>query len=360
MRLVMVQLDRHGLSLRRKAKCLGTDFGPLKTLNATVLSKYLREGATHFGTSESFLRSIHVTIFCAQITIHLRFVSRFWRRSCLPMSTIKEKKRGSMYQKIYLFMSYLCISFFVLGASAQTVTTNGGTTNTVPKFSGATTVVNSAVTENNGQVGIGTTNPQATLHVSGNNTPGVLVEAQDSVLLGTAVCCGAGPTGSSIGSSAGWSSFYNGMFLDSNGTAAGASAGSQINTTVPSWRMALGSGTNEWPGGDNFVVARVPAGGNYAAPAILLKVDNGGLLHTSGGLIFPDGSKQTTALPAKTVAVCGQTGSACVGGCNICPSGFTGTNVGAPCQVTSDTGSCSQPVVNSSNSVGVCAVCRPQ
>jgi hypothetical protein len=199
--------------------------------------------------------------------------------------------------------------FAGLCATAQTVTTNGGATNSVPKFSTATTIINSAVTENNGQVGIGTTNPQATLHVSGNNVPGVIVEAQDSLRLGTTVCCGAGPTGSSIGSSAGWSSFYNGMYLNSNGTS-GGTGGAQLNTTVPSWRMALGSGTNEWPGGDNFVVARVPAGGNYAAPSILLSVNNTGQIKVAGGVDATGGGLK----------------HARAGGCN---GGSTG-----PCSVT--------------------------
>jgi hypothetical protein len=205
------------------------------------------------------------------------------------------------------------------------------------------------------------------------------VEAQDSLQLGTTVCCGAGPTGSSIGSNAGWSSFFNGMYLNSNGTAAGGSGGAQINTTVPSWRMALGSGTNEWPGGDNFVVARVPAGGNYAAPSILLKVDAGGALHSAGGIVFPDGSLQTKAQvagpqgpkgdpgpqgpagPGSTSAVCAQNNSS---GANcscavrlvaqlFAPFGATSTS----CTVTSNTGSCSAS--GGPNSSGACCVCAP-
>ncbi|HEV2962873.1 MAG TPA: hypothetical protein VG649_13670 [Candidatus Angelobacter sp.] len=187
-------------------------------------------------------------------------------------------------QRVSLFT--ICTIFFALGpAVAQTtVTTPGGSTNSVPKFSGSSTIVNSAITENNGQVGIGTTNPQATLHVSGNNAPGAIIEAQDSLLFGSIVCCGAGPTGSSIGSSGGWSSFFNGAYFNSNGTATGGAGGAQLNSAVPSWRMALGSGTNEWPGGDNFVIARVPAGGNYAAPSILLSVNNSGQVKVAGGV----------------------------------------------------------------------------
>lgn len=52
-------------------------------------------------------------------------------------------------------------------AAAQTVTTSGGTTNAVPKFSGSTSLVNSAITEANGNVGIGVSNPSVPLEVSG-------------------------------------------------------------------------------------------------------------------------------------------------------------------------------------------------
>jgi hypothetical protein len=54
-------------------------------------------------------------------------------------------------------------------AMAQTtVTTTGGTANSVPKFSGSTTLVNSAITESSGNVGIGTSSPSQALVVNGN------------------------------------------------------------------------------------------------------------------------------------------------------------------------------------------------
>jgi hypothetical protein len=223
-----------------------------------------------------------------------------------------------------------CVIFFALGgAVAQTtVTTTGGTTNSIPKFSGAATVVNSVVTEVNGKVGINNTTPQRTFDVQGDasngygvsnfhssvlmgmdNTQGatlfvngpIIAQFQESLLYGTGACCntgGLGNTGgSSLGSTAGFSSSYNGAYFNANGTADGdGNVGHQINTSVPSWRMALGSGTAEWPGGDNFVVARVPAGGNYLAPSILFRVNSSGFAKVAGGVTFPDGSTQTTAI----------------------------------------------------------------
>lgn len=55
-----------------------------------------------------------------------------------------------------------------MGAIAQqAVTTTGGTANAVPKFSGAATLVNSAITESSGKVGIGVGNPASALDVQG-------------------------------------------------------------------------------------------------------------------------------------------------------------------------------------------------
>lgn len=79
-----------------------------------------------------------------------------------------------MSQKACSYITYLCISFFVAAAAAQTVTTNGGSTNSIPKFSSATTIVNSAITENNGNVGIGTTNPGTTLAIQATNASAFL------------------------------------------------------------------------------------------------------------------------------------------------------------------------------------------
>ena len=160
-----------------------------------------------------------------------------------------------------------------------------GTDNFIAKFvDNSGTLGNSDIFDSSGLVGIGTTNPQATLHIAGNNSPGLLVEAQDSILFGTTVCCGAGPTGSSLGSSAGWSGAYNGVFLNSNGTATGAADGAQVNTSLPSWRMALGSGTSEWLGGDNFAIGRVAAGGTYGSPSVLFSVNNAGKIKVAAGV----------------------------------------------------------------------------
>jgi len=51
----------------------------------------------------------------------------------------------------------LCVALLTINGAVQaqtTVTTNGGTANAIPKFSGNATLVNSAITESNGNVGV--------------------------------------------------------------------------------------------------------------------------------------------------------------------------------------------------------------
>lgn len=83
----------------------------------------------------------------------------------------------------------LSFALLTIGAGAQTaVTTTGGTANTIPVYSGSSTIVNSAITQSNGNIGIGTTapNPSFDLTASGNgiftsnsaNNSGVYITGQ--------------------------------------------------------------------------------------------------------------------------------------------------------------------------------------
>ncbi len=58
----------------------------------------------------------------------------------------------------------IMIGLTALGARAQTVT-GSGTTNKIPKFTGSSTIGDSVITEDGGNIGIGTTNPDSTLRV---------------------------------------------------------------------------------------------------------------------------------------------------------------------------------------------------
>lgn len=66
----------------------------------------------------------------------------------------------------------LMLGFALFGTSIclaqQAVITSGGSVSQIPKFSGNATIVNSVITEANGNVGIGTTNPTQPLQVNGS------------------------------------------------------------------------------------------------------------------------------------------------------------------------------------------------
>lgn len=71
---------------------------------------------------------------------------------------------------------YFAIVFLIMaGISATAQITGSGTTNNVPKFTGSTTVGDSAITESGGNVGIGTTTPGDKLVVDGGITSGKIL-----------------------------------------------------------------------------------------------------------------------------------------------------------------------------------------
>jgi hypothetical protein len=60
-----------------------------------------------------------------------------------------------------------CLAAVLPAVTQTTVTTSGGTANSIPKFTGSSTIGDSAITENGGNVGIGTSTPVAKLEVAG-------------------------------------------------------------------------------------------------------------------------------------------------------------------------------------------------
>ncbi len=95
--------------------------------------------------------------------------------------------------------------------ATATVTTTGGTTNKVAKFSGANTIVNSILYDNGTEVGIGTTAPSATLTVDGTMTVN-----GTSTLNGQVVLPATGKATASKGYNSQFLKFYTSVYNSSS------------------------------------------------------------------------------------------------------------------------------------------------
>src|SRR5437660_7579401 len=73
-------------------------------------------------------------------------------------------KRHLQWMAIGLFLCIIAATRSQ-GQTTPVTTTNGGTPNAVPKFTGTSSIENSAIVESGGNVGVGTSNPASKLTV---------------------------------------------------------------------------------------------------------------------------------------------------------------------------------------------------
>lgn len=200
--------------------------------------------------------------------------------------TEKEKVRIKMQLKRLQLVFWMVLS--AASASAQTAVTGTGTSGVVPVFNGTSTVTNSIITQSGGKVGIGTTMPDANINIVGSGDPSTFNALRfDSAF---------GPIS--------WGITANSVDL--------------WGTTLWSWQpntsnnggnlaFATGQGTTIAP--NNNIRMLIDHNGNVGigttSPTQLLEVNgnakvDGTLTVTgTGGVFFPDGTKQTTAfIPA--------------------------------------------------------------
>jgi len=118
------------------------------------------------------------------------------------MRTTKMRTINSTPVCKVLFLA-ACFVFTLVHAGAQTVTTPGGSTNNVPKFSSSSTIVNSAISENNGNLQVPTNK-----YFGGFTDPNNL--ADGGYLNFTGMCCSIDGTHSGYGAWLNYNGFFNG------------------------------------------------------------------------------------------------------------------------------------------------------
>jgi hypothetical protein len=196
---------------------------------------------------------------------------------------------------VFVVISLLIAALTITAAAQTQVTTDGsGQTNQVPKFSGSATIIGSAITENNGNVGIGTTNPQAKLQVANS-------DASTNNWIGVSAIGSGSLAGFILGGANGL--FTGGDYWD-------------IYQMQGNLKTLYFDGPNPNVTGNPQLVL-LQAGGNVGigttAPAYPLDV--AGYLRTTGGIVFPNGTIQTTAAASGGGTITGVTaGTGLTGG----------------------------------------------
>jgi len=181
-----------------------------------------------------------------------------------------------------LLFSFLALT---IHAAAQTPVTNNNDGNSaapysgagyVPVYTGSSTLGNSVITQSGGNVGIGTTVPWQKLEVDG----GSIYVANGSISLSA----GSGSTYESQLSTA-----YNYPYIDTYlDSIAGTAYEGRLHFRTNSGGGAMADRLIIDGSTGNVGIGTTNPGANY-------KLDVAGQIHTSAGVVFPDGNIQTVA-----------------------------------------------------------------
>jgi hypothetical protein len=163
--------------------------------------------------------------------------------------------------------------------ASTAVTTTGGTANTVAKFSGSHTIVNSSIYDNGTEVGIGTTAPTATLTVNGSLTVNGATIQNNQVLFaqeGTAIS----------------SAYYGSHPLKFNASAYNSSTKKAVTPRFQMQAEAIKSDTSSPNGTLNLLASS----GTPALAETGLYFNTNGIIHFAPGQTFQNTTNGITSV----------------------------------------------------------------
>jgi hypothetical protein len=187
--------------------------------------------------------------------------------------------------------------------SQTTVTTSGGTTNTIPLFTGSSMIGNSVITQSSGNIGIDTSSPVSPLDVSGYS---FTTQSNIAVFVNGTNSAYTSMTG--VGSASIVNTWSNGSqvlefvpFSSGNGVMSAYTGSLLFQTNYRTNQMAITSSGNVGIG-TTSPGATLEVNGNARVDGSL-QLGSSGIQVTSGGIVFPNGGGTQTA--AWTGVICG-------------------------------------------------------
>lgn len=213
--------------------------------------------------------------------------------------------KNRRYRRVSMELSkvvFIGLAFCAIGVEGQTtVTTSGGTTSTIPLFTGSSTLGNSAITQASGNIGIGVANPTQALQVGGTASALITAYLSNGAANATGGLSLQSPTSSNNGKNETFEWFFNEDSIHAQSRALSLDQFPSDGLGGCCHTHAIFGITST---GSNYQYFSGNVGIGTTSPVTTLEVNgnqqvDGGLTVTGGsGITFPDGTIQTTAYTA--------------------------------------------------------------